>query len=67
MSETDTGTDPRNPDSDGDGFPDGLEVNAGVDPNGVNTLDVPALSPPMLWALAGLLAVAAAGRLRRKN
>ena len=67
VSETDTGTDPRNPDSDGDGLDDGLEVNTGLDPNEYNALGVPALSPPMLWALAGLLGVAAAGRLRRKH
>ena len=67
VSETDTGTDPRNPDSDGDGLDDGLEVNAGLDPNEYNALGVPALSPPMLWALAGLFGVAAAGRLRRKH
>jgi len=33
VDENDTGTDPQNPDTDGDGLPDGWEVAAGIDPN----------------------------------
>ncbi len=33
VDENDTGTDPRNPDTDGDGLPDAWEVAAGTDPN----------------------------------
>jgi probable HAF family extracellular repeat protein len=33
VSPTDTGTDPLDPDSDADGFADGLELAAGADPN----------------------------------
>ncbi len=33
IDEDDTGSDPANPDSDGDGFDDGEEVRAGSDPN----------------------------------
>ena len=33
VSETDTGTDPNNPDTDNDGVPDGLEVTESTDPN----------------------------------
>jgi hypothetical protein len=33
VSPSDTGTDPNNPDTDGDGFSDGDEVNQGTDPN----------------------------------
>ena len=32
------GTDPRNPDTDGDGFKDGDEVEAGYNPNGQGSL-----------------------------
>ena len=32
ISPSDTGTDPNNPDSDGDGMPDGYEVDQGFDP-----------------------------------
>ena len=37
VSPTDTGTDPLNWDSDGDGFDDGEEVSAGSDPNNAVT------------------------------
>ena len=33
VSPTDTGTDPLNADTDGDGWPDGTEVSVGTDPN----------------------------------
>ncbi len=40
VSPTNTGTDPLNPDTDGDGFSDGVEVSVGTNPN--NAGDVPA-------------------------
>lgn len=36
VSETDTGTDPNNPDTDNDGVPDGLEITEGTDPTNLN-------------------------------
>jgi len=39
IDETDTGTDPNNPDTDGDGIDDGTEVAAGTDPNNPDTDD----------------------------
>lgn len=41
IGETDTGTNPFNPDTDGDGVRDGIEVELGTDPN--NPLDTPSL------------------------
>ena len=60
-SPTDTGTHPRNPDSDGDGFDDGVEVLAGTDPTdelsfpATPTSQVPALGALGLWAAVALL------------
>lgn len=51
VSPTDTGTDPLNSDTDGDGVDDGAEVIAGTDPNQVTP--VPTLGWPGL-ALLGL-------------
>ena len=53
----DAGTDPNNDDSDGDGFDDHFEVHAGADLLVPLSLPppVPALSPPQLLLLAGLL------------
>jgi len=56
LSSTDPGTNPNNPDTDGDGFTDGAEVDAGSDP-----LD-PASTPnniPTLGFLGGALLVLA--------
>jgi hypothetical protein len=71
VSASDTGTDPRNPDSDGDGARDRAEVALGFDPNDPGSTPrlptlVPALSPGALAALAAALAaagLAAMGRL----
>ena len=37
VDSSDTGTDPADPDTDGDGFNDGVEVTSGTDPNDVNS------------------------------
>ncbi len=71
VSPSDTGTDPFDWDSDGDGYADGLEVNLGHDPNDPDDHPdmhwVPALGPRghalLLLALAG--AGASSLRLRR--
>lgn len=52
VSPTDTGTDPLNPDSDGDGAEDGLEVASGSDPNDPGSLPLP---PPVPLGGAGSL------------
>jgi hypothetical protein len=69
----DAGTDPLDPDTDGDGFEDGVEVAAGTNP--LDPLDfpqappfvppVPALPPLGLAVLAGLLAGTGLLRARR--
>jgi hypothetical protein len=45
MDGNDTGTSPANPDTDGDGFDDGVEVLAGTDPN--NPAEFPGSGPPV--------------------
>ncbi len=68
VDETDTGTDPNNPDTDGDGVNDGDEVFWGTNPNDVN--DTPQL-PTMIWPgfvlLAGTVTLTGAFVLRRKQ
>lgn len=57
VSPSNTGTDPNNPDTDGDGVLDGIEVSLGSDPN--NAFDFPAglrLSAPWITTAALLLA-----------
>jgi hypothetical protein len=67
LSSSDTGTDPNNPDSDGDGVLDGAEVMAGTDPNVVDPPEVPALSTLGRAIAVAWIAIAAARRLRRNH
>jgi len=64
---SDTGTDPNDPDTDGDGVMDGIEVALGNDPN--NALDFPTGLPlAVVWSLVVSLVVAGgydAARSRR--
>ena len=55
VSPTDTGSDPLNPDTDGDGFGDWQEVHAGSDPNDPNSQP---LVPTLGTLGAGLLVLA---------
>jgi len=57
VSPTDTGSDPNNPDTDGDGVIDGTEVTLGTDPN--NPLDFPIL--PLNVALVMVVALGGIG------
>jgi len=62
VGESQTGTDPTDPDSDDDGVMDGIEVALGTDPN--NPIDFPNLPATWIWALgAGALALLAGGSL----
>jgi subtilisin-like proprotein convertase family protein len=64
---TDTGSNPNNPDTDGDGVIDGTEVDLGTDPNNAN--DTPDVPTSVDWGLAiavGLIAVAGC-RTQRRN
>ncbi len=73
VSPTDTGTDPLLADTDGDGFDDAEELQAGTDPNDASSFPPPAL--PALPALSNrgiavllvLLALTGASRLRRDS
>jgi len=55
VNANDTGTDPANPDTDGDGIPDGQEVANGTDPT--NPLDPAPPVVPVLPAAGGALLV----------
>jgi len=55
---SDTGTDPGNPDTDGDGIRDGIEVSLGTDPNNANDFPTglplgPATTVAIVLALGG--------------
>ena len=63
-SPTDTGSDPRNPDSDWDGVGDGQEVAAGTNPNAAG---IPVLGPVSTTILVLMLLAAGAGALRRRT
>ena len=72
-SPTDTGTDPLNADTDGDGIDDGAEVAAGTDPTDDQSsppIPVPTNHPAALWILlVALTAVSglALGRTRSNS
>ena len=66
-----TETDPLDPDSDDDGFNDGIEFGAGSDPNDANSTPsgatpVPSLSPGALGLLAFLILALGQTRLRKR-
>ncbi len=65
VSPTDTGTNPLHPDTDGDGFRDGVEVAVGTDPNDPESfpVSVPALGTRGLSSLALALIAASAALL----
>ncbi|HZO09628.1 MAG TPA: thrombospondin type 3 repeat-containing protein, partial [Myxococcota bacterium] len=67
---SDTGTDPLRPDTDGDGFPDGVELAAGSDPTNPDSIPgvpaVPALSFPGLLLLVAALLAASWRELSRR-
>lgn len=70
VSASDTGTDPNNPDSDGDGISDGTEVANGTDPNVFNTTEpptIPALSPVGRGIAISWIAILAVWGLRRSR
>jgi hypothetical protein len=69
VSATNTGTSPTSPDSDGDGFDDGVEILAGSDPNDALSVPsnpaVPSLSLPLRLLLVLMLIVAVHAFSRR--
>jgi LPXTG-motif cell wall-anchored protein len=69
VDEGDTGTNPLMPDTDGDGFEDGIEVLSGTDPN--DPLDFPAPQVPLLDTplalLLGAVLLATAGFVLRRR
>lgn len=67
-SAIDTGTDPANPDTDGDGLTDGAEVIGGTDPNTPEAgAAIPALSPPGFGLFLFLTLCAAIFRYARRQ
>lgn len=68
VSPTDTGTDPNDPDTDGDGLLDGIEVELGSDPNdNGSVVAVPVRYYVVLTGAAVLLAVAGLLAYRRRK
>ena len=72
LDPTDTGTDPLNPDTDGDGFDDGDEVLGGTDPNDDQDFPMPPLVPSLngvgiAMLVVGLGLVAFIERSRRQR
>ena len=72
VSPVDTGTDPLDSDTDGDGFGDGEEVDAGSDPNDAastpgGSAEVPALTPSGIFLLISALLLTALGTRRRAS
>jgi hypothetical protein len=70
VSPSDTGTDPLNADTDGDGFPDGEEIAAGSDPTDpysvpYGPVPVPLVHPGVRWIWMMLLAGLGFAGLRR--
>ncbi len=70
VSPSDTGTDPLNADTDGDGVNDGDEVAVGADPTDASDLgqppvEIPGLSPLGIGLLVGALLGAGVWRRRR--
>jgi hypothetical protein len=70
VSAFDTGTDPLLADTDGDGFEDGFEINAGADPTDAGSVpaipQVPVLSTPGLMLLGAVLAMTIGLMMRRR-
>jgi hypothetical protein len=61
------GTEPLDPDTDGDGFPDGFEIRTGSDPLDPEDVPaIPALPKPAMILLVVILVVAAWFVLRRR-
>lgn len=57
VSPTDTGTDPNNPDTDGDGVRDGVEVELGFDPNNALSFPLLPLRTSVVLAVAGAIII----------
>jgi hypothetical protein len=69
VDESALGLDPMNPDTDGDGSPDGVEIGAGTDPLDPQSFPsgVPALSRAGWFILGVLVALREIRRFRRER